>query len=345
MRREEFLIDIVALRLLLIFFLIFYHSFVIYTGGWELPFEGFPNNIPLYYWMGYLSHGFRLETMVFISGILFGYVITKYPERLSFNGCVIKKAKRILLPSIFFSILYYLMFYDMKAPWYVIAYKILNGCGHLWFLPMIFWCFICCYLIVKITPPHWDLKKLLMLTVVLNLIAVNHIPFRVGSMMIYFVYFYLGYAVKRGGLNIRIKKTSTVIGMITLYIAFTIICNYIKYIPHDDLWQKIAISLSTRLLHLFGALSMVIALYSIANFESLKTKLKKYAPLITLSGYCYGVYIYQQFILKYLYYNTQLPFKVSAVALPWIGLVITLFLSLLLCHFTLKTKFGRYLIG
>lgn len=45
------------------------------------------------------------------------------------------------------------MFYDLQASWYNIIWKLLNGCGHLWFLPMIFWCFVLVYLI-EITPPY-----------------------------------------------------------------------------------------------------------------------------------------------------------------------------------------------
>ncbi len=98
------------MRLGLIFFLVVYHALCIYTGGWEKPFDSFPD-IPLYDWIGMSTHGFQLQSMVFISGLLFGYTLMKHPERLCFNSCVVRKAKRVLLPCYIFGIVYWLMFY------------------------------------------------------------------------------------------------------------------------------------------------------------------------------------------------------------------------------------------
>ena len=145
--------DVVAIRLSLIFLLVVYHALCIFTGAWDSPYTP-AINIPTYDWLGMLMHSFRLETMVFISGLLLGYNASKKPNALSFNSCVVKKAKRILLPCLLFGIIYYVMFYDLQASWYNIIWKLLNGCGHLWFLPMIFWCFVLVYLI-KITPPPY----------------------------------------------------------------------------------------------------------------------------------------------------------------------------------------------
>lgn len=90
---------------------------------------------------------------------------------------------------------------------------------------------------------------------------------------------------------------------------------------------------------------MIVFLYSVANKSRVQNYLEQCPKLVILSGYCYGVYIYQQFILKYLYYKTAFASYVSTEAFPWIGFVVALVFSLLLCHLTLKTKFGRYLIG
>ena len=57
-------------------------------------------------------------------------------------------------------------------------------------------------------------------------------------------------------------------------------------------------SLIIKTLHPVCVLSMLTFLYSIANRTSVVNKLKTYPILLTLSGYCYGVYIYHQFILK-----------------------------------------------
>lgn len=150
--QKKYLMDVVAIRLSFIFLLVIYHALCIYTGAWDSPFMP-AVNIPGYNWLGSLIHLNQMEALVFISGLLLGHYVMIRSDRLSFHSCVVKKAKRILLPCLLFGIIYYVMFYDLQASWYSIVWKLLNGCGHLWFLPMIFWCFVLVYLIA-ITPPY-----------------------------------------------------------------------------------------------------------------------------------------------------------------------------------------------
>lgn len=130
---------------------------------------------------------------------------------------------------------------------------------------------------------------------------------------------------------------------IVLCISYEIITAY--WLESTTLIERCIRALILKTIHPLCALSMLVFLYSLANRPIIKNYLDKCPGLITLSGYCYGVYIYQQFILKYLYYNTTFTSNVPVWAFPWIGFVFTLIMSLILCHLTLKTKFGRYLIG
>lgn len=107
--RNKYLTDVVVIRLSLIFLLVFYHSFAIYSDNWDSPFQP-PPNISIYYWLSVFTHGFRLEVMTFISGLLLGYTVKRHPERMSFDGCVAKKVKRILIPCMMFSVIYFFIF-------------------------------------------------------------------------------------------------------------------------------------------------------------------------------------------------------------------------------------------
>lgn len=60
---------------------------------------------------------------------------------------------------------------------------------------------------------------------------------------------------------------------------------------------------------------------------------------------CFGVYIFQQFILKYIVYNGAIISLLGSYWLPWVAFVITLLLSVVLSWGLLKTKVGRFLIG
>ena len=59
---------------------------------------------------------------------------------------------------------------------------------------------------------------------------------------------------------------------------------------------------------------------------------------------CFGVYIYHQFILKILYYNTKI-IAINTPFLPWCSLFVTILTSLLLAYITRLSIIGRKLIG
>ena len=86
-------------------------------------------------------------------------------------------------------------------------------------------------------------------------------------------------------------------------------------------------------------------LYRIANIHKIQNKIDGNKLLIRLSGYCYGVYIFQQFILRYLYYKTDMAQCINPYALPWVAAVVTIALSLILTDLSLRTRIGRFLIG
>lgn len=66
--------------------------------------------------------------------------------------------------------------------------------------------------------------------------------------------------------------------------------------------------------------------------------------IIELNTTCFGIYLFQQFILQILYYKTSLPTIVGPYWLPWIGLAITLVTSYILTKLSLKTNIGRQLM-
>ncbi len=91
--KKTMLMDVALMRLCLIFLLVLMHALAIYTGSWSKPCAYFPD-IQVYNWIGSLAGSFQLESMVFISGLLFGYILKIHPERLSFKSCVMKKVKK-----------------------------------------------------------------------------------------------------------------------------------------------------------------------------------------------------------------------------------------------------------
>lgn len=344
LKADKYLVDIVVIRLLLIFLLVFYHSFAIYSNNWDYPYIYSPN-IPLYYWLSVFSHGFQLEAMTFISGLIMGYIIKCHPDRLSFNGCILKKVKRILLPSLLFSIVYFLLFSEKDGPWDMAIYNIVIGCGHLWYLPMIFWCFVFIYIIeAKL---KFSICFCLICVILLYFIPLQgYLPFRLGDVGNYLIYFYTGFLIMKYNMQskVRIPVIYWLIA-IAIYISGMILNNLILEIHVDNLLLKCLRVFFIKMLHLIDAVVIIIVIYSIANSSSVIRYINRHSRLIKLSTYCYGVYIYQQFILVFLYYHTSLPNIFGPVVLPWISCFLTICLCLFLCHYTLKTRVGRFLIG
>lgn len=69
----------------------------------------------------------------------------------------------------------------------------------------------------------------------------------------------------------------------------------------------------------------------------------KWNNMLNLSDCCFGVYIFQQFILMLLE-RTELAQNVSPYIYPWITFLLTLFLSLVLTVVIRKTKIGSQLL-
>ena len=343
-----YLMDVVFIRLVLIFLLIVYHALCIHTNSWRPPFESF-HRIALYDWIGMLMHCFRLEGMVFISGLLLGYNTTRRPESLSFQSCVVKRAKRILLPCFIFGIIYYALFFDLTASPEKIVYKILNGCGHLWFLPMIFWCFVFTYLLQSYKKNILRFNNVLILSVSLLFLIVNpliFVPFGIGKLGNYFFYFFLGFSIKRGSVKLPLDTNKNIaVSLFIFLISFLIYMLIRNNFGEYESFYKYIRYFVLNIFHFLISISAIYFIYTLSNRKELKKILEDSPKLITMSGYCYGVYIYQQFILQILYYKTSLPLHVNDWILPWVASVITLVLSILFCHYSLKTKFGRFLIG
>lgn len=106
--KKTMLMDVVLMRLSLVFLLVLMHALAIYTGSWSKPYAHFPD-IQVYNWIGSLVGAFQLESMVFISGLLFGYILKMHPERLSFKSYVMKKEN---VSCYVFGIAYLLLFND-----------------------------------------------------------------------------------------------------------------------------------------------------------------------------------------------------------------------------------------
>lgn len=248
------------------------------------------------------------------------------------------------MPSIIFSAIYFGIFYEFKG-WGEMIYAIINGCGHMWYLPMLFWCFVGCLLLLKVNCK--EIYKLVFL-VMLNIIPTPSLPLRIASAFSFMLYFYSGYLVYQYRDKIsdwlNAKKLTLMWMVAALCFAFFRPLRDL-FVANDSMGivKKISLISLDHLSHLLYAMAALFAFYGTVLFYVKNHTLNKFT--IKLAGCCFGIYIFQQFVLQALYYKTSFPMLVGPYWLPWCGFIIATVVSYGLTILLLKTKTGKFLIG
>lgn len=223
-------------------------------------------------------------------------------------------------------------------------FSIVNGCGHMWFLPMLFWCFIGCWVLEHIKlKEEW---KLLFL-IILNLFAIPiNLPFQLMASMRFMLYFYGGYQFYKYKDSIRslITKERLVLLWMTFFIVFFCLRPFeLSTDKAQNIFDKINILVVGRTCRLLFAWLGIVSFYCSAVF--FVQRLNVIASMQIIASCSMGIYLFQQFILKYLYYHTGFSVIVGPYWLPWCGFLIAMAVSFVFSVLMRKTKWGRFLIG
>lgn len=324
-------------RVFSIFLIVILHSLAFYTGAWAAPDDFQP--VGLYKYLGMLCGSVAVPSFVFISGFLFRSQIST--KNLDFVSLIKKKSKRLLFPSVIFSILYVLLFneeiFSLSS-----LFDILNGAGHLWFLPMLFWCFCVAFYLFKL-PNRYSL----LIAVLLVLFGGGYLPFGISRMFYYLIYFILGGVCYSSKLNMKkfsyIRLTALIFGFLFFFgIENLMKENMFKILENHEL-LKVLINRGQVIIRVvYGCLGVVL-LYI------LSTRLSRYdfsaSPFFQLIvRLSFGIYIYHQFILVFLYRKLNLYDFVGPYLLPIIGFALAITLSFVLAYLTNRTKIGRQFV-
>lgn len=262
---------------------------------------------------------------------------------------MLKKAHRLLLPMLFFGIIYYFCFFFNTESFFYIDFlmKILNGCGHLWFLPMLFWCQLLLWVLVHY---KFDGKLTLAFLALLSIIVFIPLPLGLSTVSHYAFYAFLGYYLyKRKDLVYRFIQTNKYIIPVLwlLYIALVLLVHspWIASITCTPLVCKAFLYLGRGVIGLFACISGIFAMYgTVSLFTS--SGLYELKPLVKKADrVSFGIYIYHQFLLVALYHYTPMVSYINVWVLPWMGFLISYIVSWLITALTLKTRIGRFLIG
>ncbi len=343
---QKLLYEVSIIRPLVIFLLVLLHSFekIAEGGGYRQDYE----LITAYQWLIWIIKGFRIETIALVAGYVFAYQSLDLGRKYLFWPFVKKKFFRLIVPMLFFGVIYYFCFYFKASKFHVgdFVVKLLSGCGHLWFLPMLFWCFIAVWTIDRFKLNSWIL---LVALAALSIVPTPRIPFGFGRLPHFLFFVYAGYFLWTKRKYVLDYKDSVVaiVLMWAAYLVLVIVKNTL--LPTMDSTMAITLKACIALLQGFVGLLLscvgILALYlTVCHF----TEKEGFCPkpwVIAASGDCYGVYVFHQFILVWLYFFTPLVSSCPNAVVPWVGFIVTLSFSLLLTKLSLKTRLGRFLIG
>lgn len=341
--KTQYLNEVIVIRPFAILFLVIFHTFCVYNHSWE-PFPGF-KDISLYQWVARFSYSFMLEMFVFISGYIFAYQIVDLKKNTSMRSFICKKFKRLILPSLVFGIIYYLLFYYDRGSLFCLGSflsKILNGIAHLWFLPMLFVCSVIGYGLSRI---NINDTSILLVLLLLSIVSWK-VPFHIMQIhkVCYYVFFYWGgyYVYKRKELFQSLISIKTLILLIVFFLVSFLSTHYFRDSYFIDSFYLCSLSRFGQIVY---ASLGILATYNIVMKYTHSVNYKTSEILRTLSKYCFGIYIYHQFILDYFYYHTSIPLQVGSYVVPIIGLMVTLIVSFALSVLSSYTKIGKFILG
>ena len=331
MKQKEFLQDISILRSFSIIVVVLFHVYGMMFA------DHFPATKELYHSIYFTFNNcwiinIAMPLFVFISGYLFYYQLQKgkYP---TFILLLRKKFTRVLIPYFIFGLVM------MATTGNFHPFELLHGgYWHLWFLPMIFWCFIISYFLKGIST--WN--KGILIAFILILFAISMLdkifPRIMGlhNVTIWYCWFLWGGVVYL--FNNQINKILNKIQIYWTFLFLYIFINSFKPTPYGEITWYLIIS---------QICIIIILWYYFHN-----TKWEYFQPLITFSKYSYGIYIFHNWLALYLISRTaQHIFPLvewatnHTILFPLCFFAITLGISFALSWGLLKTKIGNFLIG
>ena len=184
-----------------------------------------------------------------------------------------------------------------------------------------------------------DIIKLIVL-LFFAVLPYPYIPFQIGRVPYYLLFFFFwgGYKMWQYPVTFRLSISGNrvlVSWMLFLGIFIVLRSFSARIIDMSEVvpfFVKVLLKIIVTSCKLVYSSLGMIAMYLTALWFSRNYQLSN--SYISIGSLCFGVYVFQEFIIKYLYYFSSLPVKVNYLALPWVTFAITLVLSILLSKTT-----------
>lgn len=336
---SQWLYEISFMRPILLTLLVSYHAFAPWCGTWGML-EGCSSFEP-YRWIALLSRAFRLECFVFISGYIFTFQLLEKHKFPDFRSLLSSKFVRLIIPCWVFSLLYFVCFKKYTS-FVNLFLTIINGGGHLWYLPCLFICFFVQWWLLNKT--KMNNTTIIIILSILVFFSFVPIPFSLSRPLYYMLFFYGGglFYQKKDVIASRSTLTRTLLSwmvFLVLLVTFNLFFDMTKEFVSLNQIERGLLNGLDNILKAILAWVGIYSFYTTATIWCRNHQVSDWALEIGVCGY--GVYVFHQFVLVWLYDHTSMPTKVGTYWTPWLGFIIATIVSLVLTFLIRKTKIGR----
>lgn len=327
--------EIDIIRCIVVLMVVLVHTAAPHTGAWPLPAE-LPGNMTLLY-IGKLCYCGMLETFVFISGFLLGQkplpsdASTK--KRLIYNRFI-----RLYIPCIIFGIIAVAVIngYDQILSK---SAKIIQGIYHLWFLPVLLWCFVLEVLLVQ------RIKRFsLPILAILAILPYPGMPFNINTSLYYLFFFHLGYTVCKNKERVYmiLNKRATILASLTFaIILLTVSFRYMNLVIEignaPAIISKALTIMSLTTIRFITSLPIIV-IYIWVGIKLGESMIYKFALFI--AKYSLGIYIFQEIIIRILYYKLHI-FILFPGTYALLIFIMTIIISLLITILLSQNKYTK----
>lgn len=285
----------------------------------------------------------RMPLFVCVSGFLFSYLFRERGKYQDFLGFFKNKIKRLLLPCVLFSVIISCTLQNH------IIYDLFYKDYHLWFLKMLFICFMLTWVVGKYVKRKYQIVAW---GVSLSLMALPDLEFfSVGQFFKYYVFFYTGFLFCKYRSEMA-KYLDNRNALIVHTAVFLSACMALAVVYHNN--QELAMgdiihkSKDVVLIRHFLRFYTLVWGFSVVN-NILSMNGGKCHPLFTkLNDLSYGIYLLHVYILYtihfYLFDFFTYFSDVMRGGAPFLLFLFVFGLSVIATYLFKKTRVGKYLL-
>lgn len=332
--------NVVILRSFAIIAVVLYHCF----SPWLYSWNWFQSSLrPFYsFFLESIMVG-RMPLFVCVSGYLFTFLFLEKGKYQEFKGFVVNKTKRLLLPCILFSIIVSITLQSS------ILYDVFYTDYHLWFLKMLFVCFMLTWIMGKYVKGKYQIIAWLFSLCMMALPDLEF--FSIGQFFKYYVFFYTGFLFCKYRNEIS-KYLDNRNALIIHSVVFLSACIALALVYHDnpELAMGDIIHRSREVVlirHFLRFYTLILGFSVVDNILSMNGG-KCHLVFTRLNDLSYGIYllhVYILYIIHFYMFDSFVSFSDTFRSLaPFILFIFVFGLSATATYLFKKTRVGRYLL-